>query len=340
MKQWNGFIKGINLGGWLSQSNLKREHLDTFITRDDIKQIAEWGLDHIRLTVDYALIQDKTGQTKENGFEYIDRCLKWCDEFNLNMIIEIHKFYGYNFLDGETDEGFFHNEKVIMHFINMWIAIAKRYGSRPERICFELLNAVMDTRDHDSWINIAKSAISIIRVFAPKTKILVCGSGQSCVNSILTLNDFHDPNIGFSFHCYEPILFCQQQAYWRDDIPHDEKMSFSVSKEEYYNRLARHPAIQFSSKITCPDLLGPDYFKNLFKRAVNYAEKLDTVIQCVEYGVIDRADNASTLMWFKQIHEAFEFHGIGRALWTYKEMDFGLKDQRFEGIREIILKNL
>lgn len=43
MKQWNGFIKGINLGGWLSQSNLKREHLDTFITRDDIKQIAEMG---------------------------------------------------------------------------------------------------------------------------------------------------------------------------------------------------------------------------------------------------------------------------------------------------------
>ena len=66
MKQWNGFIKGINLGGWLSQSNLQREHLDTFITRDDIKQIAEWGLDHIRLTVDYALIQDEAGQTKEN----------------------------------------------------------------------------------------------------------------------------------------------------------------------------------------------------------------------------------------------------------------------------------
>ncbi|MCQ2240320.1 glycoside hydrolase family 5 protein [Treponema sp.] len=340
MKPWNGFRKGINLGGWLSQSSLKKDHLDTFITKEDIKQIADWGLDHVRIPVDYILLQDEKGGTVETGFEYIDRCLQWCDEYNVNLIIEIHKFYGYYFLDGETDEGFFHNEKVIMRFINIWISIAKRYGSRPDRICFELLNAVMDATDQDSWMNIARSAISIIRVFAPTTKILVCGSSHSSVNAITTLSDFHDPNVGFSFHCYEPLLFCQQQAYWRDDIPNDAKMSFPVSKEEYHERLEKYPAIRFSAKNTCPDLLGPDYFKNLFQRAVNYVEKLNTIIYCVEYGAIDRADNASTLQWFKQIHEAFEFHGIGRALWTYKELDYGLKDQRFEGIREIILQYL
>ena len=33
MKTWNGFEKGINLGGWLSQWDLTdREHLETFIT--------------------------------------------------------------------------------------------------------------------------------------------------------------------------------------------------------------------------------------------------------------------------------------------------------------------
>ena len=128
MKPWNGFRKGINLGGWLSQSSLKKEHLDTFITKEDIKQIAEWGLDHVRLPIDYTLLQDKKGAAVETGFEYIDRCLQWCDEYNVNLIIEIHKIYGYYFLDGETDEGFFHNEKVIMRFINVWISIAKRYG--------------------------------------------------------------------------------------------------------------------------------------------------------------------------------------------------------------------
>ena len=71
-----------------------------------------------------------------------------------------------------------------------------------------------------------------------------------------------------------------------------------------------------------------------------HVEKFDSIIYCVEYGVIDRADNASTIHWFKQIHEAFEHYGIGRALWTYKDLDYGLKDQRFEGIRETILQYL
>lgn len=340
MKKWPGFEKGINLGGWLSQSNLKKEFLDTYITKDDIRQISEWGLDHVRLTVDYTLLQDEKGKMIDSGFEYIDRCLQWCDEYNVNMIIELHRIYGYYFIGGETDGGFFHNEKVVMRFLNIWIALAKRYGSRHERICFELLNAVMDAADQVSWMNIAKSAVSIIRVFAPQTKILVCGSRHSSVHSISTLSDFHDPNVGFSFHCYEPILFCQQQAYWRDDIPMDEKMSFPISKEEYHARLEKNPQIMFSAENTCPDLLGPDYFKNLFERAVNYVEKFDSIIYCVEYGVIDRADNASTIHWFKQIHEAFEHYGIGRALWTYKDLDYGLKDQRFEGIRETILQYL
>lgn len=340
MKAWNGFYKGINLGGWLAQSSLKKEHLETFITKDDIKQIAQWNFDHIRLPIDYSLIQDENGKLIESGIEYIDRCLRWCDEFNLNLIIEIHRFYGYYFLNGETEDGFFHNEKVIMKFLNLWIDLAKRYGSRPERVCFELLNAVMDTNDQDSWINISKSAISIIRVFAPKTKILVCGARHSSVHSITTLCDFNDPNVGFSFHCYEPILFCQQQADWRPDIPQNDKMSFPISTKEYFDRINKNPELQLTTKNTCPDLLGPNYFKDLFQRAVNYADKIGTIIYCVEYGVIDKADNVSTLNWFKQIHEAFEFHGIGRSLWTYKELLFGLKEQRFEGIREIILQNI
>lgn len=32
MKTLYGFKKGINLGGWLSQGSLEKEHLDTFIT--------------------------------------------------------------------------------------------------------------------------------------------------------------------------------------------------------------------------------------------------------------------------------------------------------------------
>lgn len=340
MVKWIGFQKGINLGGWLAQSSLKKEHLDSFITRDDMQKISSMGFDHVRLPIDYTLIQSESGEIIESGFEYIDRCVSWCDEFNLNLILDLHKIQGYNFLDGETDGGFFHNEKVIVRFLDIWIAFSKKYGSRPERIAFELINAVMNETDQTAWLNIAKSAVSIMRVFAPNTKILIPGGGHSSVNAILRMSVFHDPNIGFSFHCYEPVMFCQQKAYWRKDIPQDLKVNYPISSSAYYELLNKNPQLMQFNNNTCPDLLGPDYFKNLFQNAVSFAEKMNTFIYCVEYGVIDRADNTSTIHWFKQIHEAFELYGIGRAMWTYKELDYGLMDQRFEGLREIIQQYL
>ena len=36
MRKFEGFYRGINLGGWLSQGSLEKEHLDTFITEDEI----------------------------------------------------------------------------------------------------------------------------------------------------------------------------------------------------------------------------------------------------------------------------------------------------------------
>ena len=38
MKILEGFQKGVNLGGWLSQGSKEKKHLDTFILEEDIKR--------------------------------------------------------------------------------------------------------------------------------------------------------------------------------------------------------------------------------------------------------------------------------------------------------------
>jgi aryl-phospho-beta-D-glucosidase BglC (GH1 family) len=44
---------GINLGGWISQYKyFDPRHFDTFITKEDIRRISDWGFDHIRLPID------------------------------------------------------------------------------------------------------------------------------------------------------------------------------------------------------------------------------------------------------------------------------------------------
>ena len=146
MRKFEGFQKGVNLGGWLSQADEKtHEHYRTFITEDNIKEIAGMGVDHIRVPVDYIVIESEDGKMLEDGYAYIDNCVGWCEKYDLNMLIDMHNTYGYTFdpLDTEGDkEIFFHDKGLQERFYTMWDRISSRYGSK-KRVAFELLNEVI-----------------------------------------------------------------------------------------------------------------------------------------------------------------------------------------------------
>ena len=59
-------------------------------------------------------------------------------------------------------------------------------------------------------------------------------------------------------------------------------------------------------------------------------------LYCGEYGVINLADTESALAWHKDIHKVFEKHGIGRALWSYKNMDFGIVDNHYKEVFDVL----
>ena len=62
MRGMDGYMRGVNLGGWLSQFDAPtKEHFDTFIKEEDIRRIAGLGLDHVRVPVDYTVIETEDG---------------------------------------------------------------------------------------------------------------------------------------------------------------------------------------------------------------------------------------------------------------------------------------
>ena len=76
MRKFEGFQRGINLGGWISQCvSRDNEHFETFITKKDIERIAGWGLDHVRLPIDYDIVMNEDDTFIEDGFALIDRCI-------------------------------------------------------------------------------------------------------------------------------------------------------------------------------------------------------------------------------------------------------------------------
>ena len=86
--------------------------------------------------------------------------------------------------------------------------------------------------------------------------------------------------------------------------------------------------------------IGPQYFERLFQEAIAYAERMNVPLYCGEYGVIDQVSPADTVRWYRDIHEAFARHGIGRAAWSYKRMNFGLSDAHYDDVRKDLLQYL
>lgn len=326
MKKWTGYMKGANLGGWLSQAELTKEHCDTFITRADIENIKKMGFDHVRLPIDYDLVQSSDGGYIEDGFAYINNCIDWCGEFGLNMVLDLHKAEGFSFDEGENETGLFGNEMLQNRFIALWTELAKRYGNFSERLSFELLNEIVDKSDNEPWMKLAERTVKEIRKYAPDIKILVGSYRNNSVTTVKCIAPPFDENIVYNFHCYDPLLFTHQGAYWVKGMPLDFRMKYPVSKAEFLEKSEKLGIADAYADSVPEQGFCAEYFENIFREAIQIAEERGVMLYCGEYGVIELADPESAVNWYRDIHSVLEKYGIGRSLWCYKGKDFGLSD--------------
>lgn len=318
MVSFTGYKKGVNLGGWLSQCCHTKEHYDSFITEEDIIRISSWMVDHVRLPIDYNLLEDENGNFKEEGFAYIDNAVKWCKNSGLNIILDLHKTAGYSFDKSEGESGFFESPAFQERFMKLWERIAERYAVSDGTVAFELLNEVTEQSYSVTWNKLIKSCIERIRKLAPDTYILVGGYWQNSPDAVPDLEAPYDDKVVYNFHCYDPMNFTHQGAYWVEGMDTSFRMSFDK----------------------CEPPVTPDFFIDRFSRAYEAAKKNGTVLYCGEYGVIENAEPEDVVRWFKAINAAFDRLDISRAVWSYKKMDFGLADDRMDGVRNELIRYL
>mgnify|MGYP003403181699 FL=1 len=222
MKQFTGFIKGVNLGGWLSQyPKYSEKHFNAFIQEADIQRIVKMGFDHIRIPVDYNVLETETAEVIENGYEHLYDALAWCKKYNLKMIIDIHEVYGYSFdpLKDMDREKFFYDDMLQERFFKLWENIATRFGNESDIVAFELLNEVVLQKVYKAWNEVAYKAIQRIRAIAANTYIIIGGVNYNNVTSVPLLDAPYDDKIVYNFHCYEPFIFTHQTAYWVAGMP-------------------------------------------------------------------------------------------------------------------------
>ena len=343
MRKWIGYEKGVNLGGWLSQCDYSKERLEHFTEEEDIKRLSTWGLDHLRLPMDYNVLREENGTFKKDGFDYVKRAVEWCRKYGLNVILDLHKTAGYSFDKGEQEHGFFAEESYQEYFYTLWEEIARKFAGYGDQVAFELLNEVTDEKTMDAWNRISQECIRRIRKITPTVKILVGGYWNNSVAAVKDLAMPADENIVYNFHCYEPLIFTHQGAGWIDTMPSDYRMSFDHDMSVFWDRTKEYLPNNMIMLEPAKDIahaLDSEFFEKLFAEAVSVAEERNVPLYCGEYGVINLASPEDTLKWYQSIHAVFEKYGIGRAAWSYKEMDFGLIDEHMDPVREDVIREL
>lgn len=164
-------VRGVNLGGWLvlekwitpavfvgakasDEHSLVRElgsekarrrleeHRRTFITKRDIKQIRDLGLNTVRLPVGYWLFTDQDGFIG-GSFRYVDKLFEWAREYNLQVIICLHGGPGSqngNDHSGRKGRIRWYRANNILKSYKVIQRICDRYGDQANLAGVELIN--------------------------------------------------------------------------------------------------------------------------------------------------------------------------------------------------------
>ncbi len=338
------FKNGINIGGWLSQYNCLIEspenneqmkfHLKNYIKEKNIAQIASWGLDHIRIPIDYrVLVETKESLTdSKTALRYLAQCIDWCEKYHLNVIIDLHDAEGNVYEMMDKPMPLLTDEKLKQNFLNIWKMLAEHFKEkRTPVLMFELLNEASDGSGY-LWNELYKEAVQVIREIDSERYILVGSNEQNSPFRLKELELLDEEKVFYNFHFYDPQVFTHQQAHFSPEMKmFDRKVHYPdkisdftefLSKNREYLPKYRHVAMEKE--------VSQESMKELLKDALDFVKYSGKELYCGEFGVIDVADTEDAAGWINDVKAILDEYKIGHAIWNYKELDFGFVDSNDE----------
>ncbi len=314
-----GYMSGCNLGHCLSQYGSKdEEHWNSYIVESDFARIASWGMDHVRLPVDYMLFEtdEKPGEYREDRLAYIDTAIACACKYGLNVVLDLHRTAGFSFNAGDRNDIFSDPQKQA-RFIAIWEMFARRYASMDDCIRFDLLNEMV-WENSDPWNALWPKAVAAIHRISPERKVIVGGNVCNSVNEIKNLTYMDDPRIIYGFHLYYPFLFTHQgvggdarHAAYKEPVTYPFNFDDHPGYFDYYGDM---PPMHMGKGL----LIGREYLEKTFIPAIEFIRKHNRPLYMGEYGVVHRADDDSAVRWYNDMADICLRYGIGRAVWSYR----------------------
>lgn len=329
MKQFIGFMRGMGIGGWLT--NYKRfnvlpqnrrliltigdmEHFASYITEEDIRYIASLGMDHIRLGFDQIVVEESPYVYREVIFKHIDNFIAWCKKYNLNVVLNLHKAVG-NYCDIKEDVELLDDSELQNRFIALWKAFEERY-SNDNSIAFELLNEVRNV-DPKKWNILSDKAITELRALNKNRKIIL---GSTCWNSSATLKHlkiYDDENIIYTFHMYDPFEFTHQRGVLQSaPLYYNRIMPYPCDIERYrdYQKTVNNKSDAYVSF----EKMNIEVIRENLRPAIDFIKQNpEKILWCGEFGTIRHADIIWRENWMRDVITVLKENEIPYCVWNY-----------------------
>ena len=189
---------------------------ENYITEKDIKHMKELGYNSVRIPFNWRLfLEDEPGIIwKEEGFSLIDKCIKWCEKYELYAFLDLHGAPGGQTganIDDCVDNAprLFLEKDKWEKGLKLWEEIAKRYKDNPVVGGYDLLNEPIrptygDMKNCDylvpKLIEFYEEAIKIIRKH--DTRHLISIEGHHWATAMEVFDRKYDDNYVIHFHRY------------------------------------------------------------------------------------------------------------------------------------------
>ena len=318
---------GLNIGGWLSQTSTRNQAPEIFFTRSDVRNLAKWGFDHIRLPVDEHEMFSVEGEWNAKTLNLIHNAIGWCKDQNLRVMLDFHILRSHYFNDTENMT-LWTNKDDQDKFIAMWQKISGEFSKYPNSLlAYELLNEPVPPSPAD-WNNLSARLITVLRELEPERILVLDPSSHSSIGQLknLTLPE-GDSNIMLSVHFYTPHLLTHYQAPWMDGL---KNLSIPL---HYPGQLV---AQEDFDTITIPrhkDVVR--YYNGYYDKsvlqarlqeAINFGIQTGLQIHVGEIGCIDKTPVDVRRNWYSDVISIFKENNIAFSIWGYKS-NFGILNE-------------
>lgn len=323
------FTKGINMLTFFETWN--KGELPNLNKHDeaDFACLKSMGVEAIRLPVHFELLMEPydTGIIYDFVLEKLDQVCDWAEKYQIYLIIDNHSF------NSEAEDNNPPTAKMYKeHLEAVWAQIAERYKDRSEYIIYEIINEPKGRGDISAkWYKIQQEIIDLIRTYDTKHTIVVSGADWSSIDTLAKMKPYKDPNLIYTFHFYEPMLFTHQGATWvgkgmanTSDIP----FPYERARMPKLNKTAASDGWVQSMYKEYYNIGTAKYINQRIKKAADWGKKNNVRIFCGEIGAKVWTNPVDRLAWINATRIALEENNIPYCCWGLDGSDGFLKSDK------------